>query len=191
MRTITKTVYQYAELDEHAKERAQDWYLGAGFEYAWSDEWRHTLEAFCKQFPVEARDWEVSTSRASYVSATICRGEDFNPEDITGVRAWKWLIANGHDKIKTSDGKLVPVIGEEDGRCSLTGYCADADILEPLALFLRRPDPSMSLYDVFQACLNAWAKAWQADMEYQGSEEAIAETMEANQYEFDEEGNRA
>lgn len=191
MRTITKTVYQYNELSEDAKARARDWYRGAGFEYAWSEEWRDTLERFQEEFPIRVTEWEVSTWRPSYVSADICPGEDFDAEDMKGARAWKWLMAHGYDKIRSGQGTLVPVIGEEYGACSLTGYCGDADILEPLALFLRRPGPAMSLHDVFTDCLHAWVKAWQADMEYQETDEYAAEAIEINEYEFTEEGDRA
>lgn len=191
MRAIVETraviAYQYSELSDEAKVKAREWYFD-GWEMPWAGEWRDTLRAFEAQFPVKVKEWECSTWGLSYIRADVCPGEDFDADEMKGVRAWKWLISRGYDRIRTGKG-LAPVAGEETGICSLTGFCGDADILEPLSHFLRRPDLSKSLRGVFMDCLESWLRAFEADCEYQESEECLAETMDANGYEFDANGD--
>ena len=51
MRTIEKTIYQFDELNEDAKERARNWYRN-GQEWAWCEESEGSILAFCERFGV-------------------------------------------------------------------------------------------------------------------------------------------
>jgi hypothetical protein len=57
------------------------------------------------------------------------------------------------------------------------------EILQPIYDFLKAPD-NTTLYELMIKCLNGFFKACRDDMEYQLSEEAFAESCEANNYEF-------
>lgn len=65
MKTIT--TYSFSELSEEAKSRALDDYRSSGFEYAWQDENRHSLSAFCVFFGVKVTDWSIGTYGHSYI----------------------------------------------------------------------------------------------------------------------------
>lgn len=59
MRTETRTLYKINELPtERAKERARDWWR-ADVDFAWSNESRESIQAFCKHFGVTLKDWSV------------------------------------------------------------------------------------------------------------------------------------
>ena len=59
MRTIEKTVYQFSELSDSAKEKARDWAKSLGDLYGWSADSRDSIEAFCDHFGVKLKDWRV------------------------------------------------------------------------------------------------------------------------------------
>lgn len=67
--------------------------------------------------------------------------------------------------------------------CVLMGYYIDYEILKPIYDFLRAPDDT-ALYELMDRCLDGFFKACRDDMKYQLSEEAFAESCEANSYEF-------
>lgn len=59
MRTETINVYTFQELPtESAKERARDWWR-EGIDFAFSDESRQSIQAFCDEFGVRLKDWSV------------------------------------------------------------------------------------------------------------------------------------
>jgi len=175
MRIKTTVLYHFDELPtDEAKERAiesareRGWYDGSG----WEGEWRDALKGAEETLPFSVRDWEVGLWSPSFV--TIDTDEDAG--SLVGVRAWKWLHANG----------IAEAIADP---CPWTGYCGDEAFLDPLRAFLARPDLGTTLEDLLQACADSWVSGWVQDMEYQTSDEAIAESLQANEYEFDEAGN--
>lgn len=72
--------------------------------------------------------------------------------------------------------------------CSLTGYCADNDILDPIYNYLKNFNKATTYEELIQECLDSFISAWERDMEWQDSDEYKRETIEANEYEFTEEG---
>lgn len=111
-------------------------------------------------------------------------------DNLKGVRLLKYLVNNywndlyipktiwGHN-YKTKRKSRVFVTND----CVLTGYYMDYEILQPIYDFLKAPD-NTTLYELMNKCLNGFFKACRDDMEYQLSEEAFAESCEANNYEF-------
>ena len=66
-----------------------------------------------------------------------------------------------------------------------TGYCLDCDLFYT---FYDTFKETGNAYGAFIAALDAAKKSIIADMEYQDSDEYIAEMMDVNGYEFDENG---
>lgn len=174
MRTIETKLYKYTELSEEAQERARnDRRSASWYGDAWEGEWRDTLKHAADAFSVEAGDWSVGLYQPSYASLRV---RDEAVAELEGVRAWKYLRANYAD-----------AIGER-GSCPFTGYCGDEDLLDPLRNFLERPNTTNTVQDILDECAHAWATAWRADMEYQHSDEYVAEDLTDNDYEFTEDG---
>lgn len=58
METVQIDVFTFDELSEEAKEKAREWWR-ADCGFAWSDESRGSIEAFCDHFDVRLKNWEV------------------------------------------------------------------------------------------------------------------------------------
>lgn len=63
MRTIEVKVFKFYELSDKAKERAREWWRSVA-DFAWQDEARQSIEAFCSEFGVTLKDYDVD--RLSY-----------------------------------------------------------------------------------------------------------------------------
>ncbi len=205
MRTITeiKTVYKFDELSDRAKEKARDWMRESNYElgYPWADETRQSLEAFAKLFPITLKDWSYG-GRGEGVYFSI---DDENIEGLKGLRLHRWLMNNIHPRI--FKGKYYSTVGKHvDGKytytnrhsncqlessCPLTGYCMDEVLLDPVHAFLKKPALDVTLKDLLEDCFHAWVKEASNDADYQNSDEAIDESIHANDYEFDENGKVA
>ena len=112
---------------------------------------------------------------------------------MTGVRLLKYIINNyGSVLFKRKylrhmkSGKIVYSKIQTETCCVLTGYYMDDEILQPIYDFLKKPDKTSTFEDILNDCLHCWIGACNRNLEYQNSKEAIIETIEANEYEFDE-----
>lgn len=79
--------------------------------------------------------------------------------------------------------KLRDYTGEE----MPTGFCGDCDAWSTFYNEFKRTGDAKNAFD---AGLYSCLKAWRADWEYSLSDEAVAEAIEANGYEFTEDGER-
>lgn len=190
MRTKRVRLYQFSELSDKAKERALDEYRKDGPEYFWAEENRATLSAFEDVFPVKVNDYRYD-DRGGDIQFTFT-GE--HPE-MTGVRLMRYLWNNYrtnlfkgqyYHKGHTSRHSRIIL----DNSCTLTGYCLDMDILQPVYNFLQKPDDT-TFEDLMQDCLNGWVRSCVRDIEYQNSDECITENIIANEYEFLKDGTWA
>ena len=155
MKTIT--TYSFSELSESTKSRALDDYRSNGFEYAWQDESRESLDAFCALFGVEVKDWSISTWGQSYIKTDA---------DNSHFRGW--------NKAKVS---TIPEF--------LTGYCLDCDFIDA---FKKEFDRTGNTLGAFNEAIDSGLAVWVKDMEWQESDEYIIDCIEANEYQFLENG---
>lgn len=172
-RTVEITLYQFDELDQRTQDAIiSRWRINDQF--PWQEEWRESLDAFARLAPITIRDWSVGY-RDTYVTFDM---ED-EIADLSGNRAWKWLVNNGWQKIAQ---------GQD---CPFTGYCGDESLLDAIRTALEKPGSIVSLQSVFDDALQDWARGFEADMDYWHSEEAIREDIAANGYEFHANGSLA
>lgn len=205
MRTKTITLYSFSELSEEAQQAAIDNWRSHGFDDVWGGEWRGSLNAFANALYITVKDWEVSPYGNSFVNFRYENSDwhylNTDPaEEMTGLRLRTWLINNWLPKF--AKGKYYSLkyprtkyrhsrIQFEYDNCPLTGYCGDQSLIDPILKFIAKPDKRTSLADIIGDCLHDWAKAWEADMEFQLSDEYIRETIECNDYEFNADGSMA
>ena len=178
--TVTTTVYQYAELDDKAKGKARHWYRSCEDCYCWGDESVASLKAFADWFGVKIRDYSLggSDNWNNHVKWELDRFDQwFELED---VRLWKYLNNNPHHLPKL------------DGSCPFTGYCMDETLLDPIREFMKRPtiNECMTIEKLIGEGIDKFVSAYCADVDYSYSDEAVAENIELNEYEFTKEGNR-
>lgn len=99
MRQETINIYQFEELSDKAKEKAIQWFL-QGKMYCFIDESLYSIEAFCEQYGVKLKDYEVDSWRYSFKT-------DVTNDSFRGL--------------KLSDVKR---------DATLTGYCTDYTLAE-------------------------------------------------------------
>ena len=174
-RTITTEVYSFEELTDDAKERAHIDYVASGDSFPWGDEWQDSLSAFCDIAPVEWSRFDVT---AYYID---CRAAFYEADaaDLSGVRAWKWLHNNGWFDLAKRNA---------EGACTLTGYCGDCPLFDPIHRHAATPSKVPDLEQVFYECLQSWVYACRADQEHCESLDYFAELCEGNEWEFSEHG---
>ena len=208
--TTTKTIYKFDELSEEVKEEANNLRLRNGDSNPWSDEHRESLKQFSDLFPVTIVGWQYD-SCSGWINIKL--NEDSLQEgvsDLEGLRLRTWIMNNyGHvlytkktkfyTKNKDGERQMNSVGGttftytskiqEERSSCPFTGYCGDESLLDPIHKFIANPSSGTTLEDLMQECGNSWIAEGVSDEENFQSLEWFADHAEANEYEFDEDGN--
>ena len=109
---------------------------------------------------------------------------------LCGVKVTDWSIGTwGHSYIKT-DADNGHFRGWNKAKVNaipefLTGYCLDCAFIET---FKRQFERTGNVLSAFNDAINAGLSAWNKDMEWQESDEYIIEHIEANEYQFLENG---
>lgn len=217
MKTKTINIYSFSELSDKAKEYAIDEYRNRMHEYFWADENRETLEKFAEIFPIKVTYWSYG-DRGEGVNFHFTDNNNLEELSGIRLAAFIWNNYRGdifkgryyhcenfgmtdhrikHNRVRSTEIKTGPNKGKFINSYysaiqlttdyPLTGYCMDMDILDPIYNFLNKPDSS-TFYDLLNDCFEGWVKACNADIDYQNSDECISENIEANDYEFTEEG---
>lgn len=176
-RTITKTieVFTFDELGDTAKDNALTEWLYRGNYWHWQDEWIASATAFSKIAPVDytGADFDHAIVDCQWTS-------DDDVSELSGLRAWKWLKNNGWFELAEKNAS---------GDCTLTGYCGDCPLFDPIHTLRNGPANVPELGQLFYECLQSWVQDARRDLEYAQSEESFAETSEANQWEFTANGD--
>ena len=174
--TVKTEVYNFSELSDDAKETAISKHREDEYDYLWGEDAISSLKAFSKSFDINLKDYSLDNSACNSWITFDADGDDFCAEDIVGIRVFKYLLNNYEATIKSFID------------CGETGYCMDCDIIQPIKDFIAKPNKTTTLHDLYDLCFDAFIKSWNADIEYQNSDEAITETIEANEYEFTADG---
>jgi hypothetical protein len=200
-----RKLYKFSELSEQAQEKAINDYRYEDNDYFWHRENLESLKEFERLFPVKITSWAYGGSwdRNNHINFVVCLDNEILEMD--GLRLHRWFInnywsyvfepkqywiCNGHHNCAGLNAKSRKSrISYE--LASLTGYCLDYDLLKPLADFMEKPDKYSTLEDIFRDCLDSWLKACVADVDYQNSDEYVAEYLVANEYDFDVNGKLA
>ena len=218
MRTIELKLYKFEELSEEAKQKAIEDWRSNDTEIAWASENRQTMEKFAEIFPIKVTNWsyggcgegvsfrftaddyieELSGQRlATYIwnnyKSDLFKGKYYHSQKfgLTDHRLIhrrvksKQITTNCPNKGKWSNSYYSGIFIETS--CVLTGYYMDDVILDPIYKFLDKPT-NQNFRELLEDCFNEWIKACNQDVEWQNSDKYIIETIEANGYEFTEDG---
>lgn len=183
--TITRTLYQFDELSDAAKETAREWFRSCE-PWGWASEWIGSAQAFEKIAPVKIKGWDIDRADVTIEWTGTEYATRYDHDDaireLSGVRAWKWLQNNNWFKWARDN---------KQGACSMTGFCGDCAFADPIAAYEATPSRVPDLEQVFREACYSWVQDARDDMESSYSDESVDETIRANEYEFDESGNIA
>ena len=206
MKTIEVKIYSFDELSEEAKEKAINKWRDSGnedefytmdanksfekFADLFSIDWRNIdyCEPYRNDYHVKMDDniLYLSGQRlATYIwnnyKRDIFKGKYYSlwsKKDIT----YKYY-PEGHAVLKTRYSHIFL-----DNCCVLTGVCYDDDLLKPIYEFLDNPKDNVDFETLLNDCIYSLCHSVCSEIEYQNSDEQIAETIRANEYEFTENG---
>ena len=201
--TTTKTIYEFSELSEDAKQTALNEYRQTNDDDFFRTELVESIKKLIDLFGLKSgREWcDLSTS---HMDDCIL--------ELKGLRLRTYLINNywgdlykgkyyslwskteksfkhykeGYPVLKSRHSKVM-----FDNCCVLTGVCFDDDILAPIYDFFASPKNDTTFADLIGEIENAISGAFRSNEEWVNSDEYITDVFEANQYEFDEDGSRA
>jgi len=192
MKTKTINIYSFDELSEEAKEKALQDYKERNTEIFWMDETIESLEGLFKNCDgISLKDYSLGEYN-SWIRVDFTNEE---VENFTGKRAMAWLENNLLSNIRVSyygdKRKELRQYGKyyyagQIKPCPFTGYCVDDDLLDDL---IKEVKEGSDLKTAFEGLASTVQRIIQNEVEYQNSNEYITEHFEANNYEFDEEGN--
>lgn len=203
MRTITNTfnVYSFEELSEEAKEKViESFRLASDFPYR--EEAIDTIEAISKAMNCDAEYYSYDGICYS-VEFTSKEYEDI--ETIQGKRAYAYIVNNylmpnksykiywKSKSIYANDGKYWKrksnlFYSWDD--CPFTGYGMDYCFIEAWKNWEKNFNKYSTVGDFINLVADTLAKAWTEDNEYQLTDEFIIDMIEANDYEFFENGKQ-
>ena len=201
----TYKVYKYDELGESARDKARDKFRDwNATDYLAHDDNNNSLVAFCDLMGLDNWDYSYG-SYPSYIKAELeCIDYDDDIKELTGLRLLKYIRNNYEDLLlkgkfysigKYTDGKYsykhrYSKITKDWKDCSLTGYCPDYSLCEPLFNYINEftLDDVRTLEDIMQECLEAWLSDVEKDWENTLSDEYIVENIEMNDYWFTVDG---
>ena len=205
MRTIETVVYKYDELSESAQQTAREWYLEGGLDYFW---WDFSYEDFARvaeilgidlsQKPIPLMNGKHRYEPEIYFTGFYSQGSG---SSFVGTYSYaKGAVA----KIKAyapQDEELHRIAQALQDIQRKHFYRLTADITSVRDHYIRvEVNDSENCYrDIGDAendvrglmnDFNNWMfKRLEDEYEYLTSDEAVAESIIANEYEFDEDGN--
>lgn len=169
MREVTTKIYKFDELSKEAQEYAHENFW-MRTEYPWHPEVEDVLRELSDLFSFSVYSWEYDSIMAQHNESYSERHYMTSGDD---ARQWfkKYkAVINNHN-------------------CPLTGYYLDECALDPIRQFLEQPDRTDSVADVLTECVGNVFRAAVSDVEYYYSFESFAESCDANEYEFTENGD--
>jgi hypothetical protein len=205
MKTISVNIYSFNELSDKAKDRAINDYRNKGYDNQfYYDEIIESCKAVYELFGFDfgLKYTDIRTGQI-----------DDNILELSGVRLYTYIMNNYGNKlfkpkyIKCIDRHVYwkPFICKRkeyqsgpctfiysrnfvSTDCTLTGFCYDNDILQPVYDFLKKPGISTTFEDIIKEIENAIQKTFDNMDEWLNSDEFISDHFCANDYEFTENG---
>lgn len=179
MRTIETALYQFDELSDTAKKRARENFRRSGYlddtdQWNWQDA-SASRKAFLDEFNAEFRQGLCGSECVRIDQDAHWHG---SVGDLSYVRLWKYLNANHSDCIS------------KIGDCQFTGITWDECLLDGIAEFMRKPYKT-DFESLLYSCCEDLRIAVGRENDYQNSDEAIDESIRANDYEFSKDGSIA
>lgn len=203
MRTITNTfnVYSFEELSEEAKEKAiESFRLAIDFPYR--EEAINSIEKISKAMNCDA---EYYSYDGICYSVEFISKEYEDIETIQGKRAYAYIVNNylmpnksykiyWKNRCIYTDGRKNPkrksnlFYNWDD--CPFTGYGMDYCFIEAWKNWEKNFNKYSTVGEFINLVADTLGKAWTEDNEYQLTDESIINMIEANDYEFFENGKQ-
>ena len=197
MRTIERKIYRYDELNEQAKQVAiesmKEEISSVRIESD-SYEYRNTLEKIEHIFGVKVYNWDVNEYNPYFRFEFTNIEEDTENEPRLLLRYLNTNVLpyidnkkRYYSKTSRASRKSRILFNNSYDYC-LTGCWCDDAVDNALNNINQSVKNKFNAREFVESILEGFFKQWQNDYEYALSDECIAEDIEANEYEFYENG---
>jgi hypothetical protein len=204
--TTTKEVYKFSELSDSAKERAREWYREGNLDYEWWDFVYEDATTIAKilgidleQKPVKLMNGSQRWDPSIFFSGFWSQGDGACFEGTYRYAAGSVKAIKQHAPQDKKLHQIAERLYEAQRKCfySLTATiehrghyyhsgCMSIDVDSDRDCKFDRDDIVQPLRDFAD-----WIyKSLESEHDYLTSDESVDDMMEANDYEFDEDGNR-
>ena len=197
MKTIERKIYHYDELSEQAqhvaiesmRERISDIRIESD-----SDDYRNTLEMIERIFRVNIYDWNVDEYNSYFRFDFVGIDEDMENEPRLLLRYLNTNVLPCIDNQKRYYSKTAKasrksrILYNKSYEYCLTGCWCDNAIDNALNNIKQSVKNKFNAREFVNSILEGFFKQWRNDYEYSNSDECIEEDIEANNYEFYENG---
>ena len=197
MRTIERQIFRYDELSDQAqkvaiesmKERLSNIRIESD-----SEDYRNTLEMIEQIFRVNVYDMRVDEYNSYFRFNFVGIDEDIENEPRLLLRYLNNNVLPCIDNRKRyytrgcRASRRSKIMFENEYVYCITGAWTDSAIDDALNNIKQSLKNHLNAREFVNSILEGFFKQWQNDYEYTTSDECIAETIEANDYEFYENG---
>lgn len=151
--------FTFSELPEEVQARitARHWSVTEGPDFT---EWRESAQAFADRLGCPTGRGYLAYEASTY------RDEHWG--DLSGVRAWKWLLNNGWFAFAEENSA---------GSCLLTGVSTDCPLTDPIKALANNPAGVPELSQLFYECTQGQMIAYGKEADYYVSGEYAAEML--------------
>tara|TARA_R110000868_G_scaffold297060_1_gene557392 strand:+ start:283 stop:816 length:534 start_codon:yes stop_codon:yes gene_type:complete len=172
MKTIKINLYNFNELSEKVQKEVIENQRLLMTEYTWDNDALKSLQKFAEHFNSELKDWSIDFFNYGPSHVKFMEVEEMEETELKDL-----ILKMGSYNKDTLKGL---------GDCKFTGVCFDESVCDGArkAFFEGERD----INEILQAGFNTWLEDVQSDTEYLQSDKAIIETIEANEYTFEENG---
>ena len=197
MRTIERKIYHYDELSEQAQQLAiesmRDRISDIRIESD-SDDYRNTLEMIERIFRVNIYDWRVDEYNSYFRFNFVGIDDDMENEPRLLLRYLNTNVLPCIDNQKRYYSKTARVsrrsriLSNKSYDYCLTGCWCDDAVDNALNNINQSVKKHFNAREFVNSILEGFFEQWRNDYEYSNSDECIEEDIEANNYEFYENG---
>jgi hypothetical protein len=211
----TVKVWLFNELDDHAKERAREWYRQGAFDYEWWEFVYDDAEQCAKCLGIEIAHRQARNGKGEpikgrltiYFSGFSSQGDGACFEgDYRYKKGWrKALKAHApQDKELLEIGQVLQA-AQKPSRWTATASIRNAGRYHDMSVLVNAEYPNVDTarndevceirQSMIEQCMKDFAhwiyKRLESEYDYMNSDEQVDEAIKANEYEFTEAGRRA
>lgn len=205
MRTKEITLYQIDELSDAARGRARAWYREGAFDFAWYDYIFEDAVTVAGLLGIAIDGRAFLSCGGKVIEEPAISFSGFSAQGDGAQFAGSWRYKRGWRKALTEhapqDGELFRIGRALQDAARATFYTASANTLEDgRAMHSRRmlvrvysergADPEEAISQALRDFANWIYRRLESEYEYLNSDEAVDESIRANEYEFTEDGGR-
>ena len=197
MRTIEHQIFRYNELSEQAQEMAIESMrerISSTIIESDAYDYRNTLDNIEKIFRVKVYDWSVDECNFYFRFEFTNIEEETENEPRLLLRYLNTNVLPCIDNKKRYYTKMARasrksrILCDNSYKYCLTGCWCDSAVDNALNNIGESLKKHLNAREFVESILEGFFEQWQNDCEYSTSDECIAETIEANDYEFYENG---